>query len=95
MIWVFEAEWALSIIGCLIFVVLYLRDGGGRSPVGRYLIIAWAAVGFEALLFLLNTLHIPVPVWTFAFAFGGITAVVYRQLWLFLRIRGGGKAVGG
>ena len=87
MIWVLGIEWALTLLGCLTFLVMFFPDGR-RSEMGRHIIAFSSALAIETTLFLLSLIRVlGVPVWLFAVSFGLTALVVYQRIWLFLRIR--------
>lgn len=87
------AEWGLTTLGALIFLVLYGLPGRYKDTTMAWHVASVTAVaGLEAAGLLMVALGVRVPLWLFVALYGVATAVVYWRLVLLMATRKAGRS---
>lgn len=82
------AEWGLTVLGALLFLVLYGWPGRYHDRAMSWHLASVTAVMLaEGAGLLLAALGVALPLWLFATIYGVATAVIYWRLALLLRAR--------
>jgi hypothetical protein len=86
--WALLAEWGLTAVGALVFLVLYGRPGKYEDRTMAWHVASVTAVALlEAAGLLLVAAGVRIPLWVFVAVYGVATGVVYWRLALLLTTR--------